>query len=76
VFLVTLPLAVVADVAWRNVPARRDHGDGRPSADPVGALIGALILCINFASPERRPSSSGLLIRGHRRGRRSIRQRR
>jgi hypothetical protein len=53
VFLLTLPLAVVAIVlAWRYVPAHVN--EGTEPVDNLGGLlslvlVGALILCINFA---------------------------
>jgi MFS transporter, DHA2 family, multidrug resistance protein len=53
VFLVTLPLAVVAlFMAWRNVPAHVNETD--ETVDNLGGilsavLVGALILSINFA---------------------------
>jgi MFS family permease len=53
VFLLTLPLAVVAvAMAWRYVPAHVNEGD--ESVDNLGGLlslvlVGALILAINFA---------------------------
>src|SRR5262249_61267347 len=53
VFLLTLPLAVVAIfMAWRYVPAHVNEGD--EPVDNIGGvlslvLVGALILAINFA---------------------------
>lgn len=55
VFLVTLPLAVVALIAaWRLIPS--DHGDDDAKVDNLGGLlsivmVGALVLALNFA-PE------------------------
>ena len=75
-FLVTLPLAVVAlFMAWRFVPAHVN--ETTEPVDNLGGilsvlLVGALILAINFAPvPNRRRSSSACADRGRRRRSRS-----
>ena len=76
VFLLTLPLAVVAIwMAWRYVPAHVNEGD--EPVDNLGGilslvLVGALILSINFAPVPNKTTLT--LVLGGDRGRRADRR--